>query len=135
MTLHPFLLALLLFAPQESSPASFSSYIDDQRFEFSISPSALSASPSWSDSEPFPPLSPRTAIAAAWEQLKVLGKNPEGWRMNNVSLVPIGPEGKWLYLVELEEPPPRPDGGIHTSMRIVVLMDGKTVSPSVTPWP
>lgn len=61
MTLHPFFLALLLFAPQESSPvAGFSSYIDHQRYDFSISPSALSDSPSWSDTEAFPPLSPRT---------------------------------------------------------------------------
>src|SRR5215218_4542563 len=111
MTLHPLLLALLLFAHQESSPvAVFSSYIDHQRYEFSVSQSALSDSPSWSDTEPFPPLSPRTAIAAAWEQLKALGTDPERWHMNNVSLVPIGPEGKWVYLVELEEPPPRPDG-------------------------
>ena len=55
--------------------------------------------------------------------------------MNNISLAPIGSEGKWVYVVELEEPPPRPDGGIHGSMKIVVLMDGKTVSPFVTPWP
>ena len=136
MTLNSVLLVLLLFAHQESSPvAGFSSYIDHQRYEFSVSQSALSDSPSWSDTEAFPPLSPRTAIAAAWEQLKALGKNPNGWRMNNISLAPIGQEGKWVYLVELEEPPPRPDGGIHGSMKIVVLMDGKTVSPSVTPWP
>jgi len=55
--------------------------------------------------------------------------------LNKISLVPLGEEGSWVYLVELEEPPPRPDGGIHGSLEIVVLMDGSAISPSVKPWP
>ena len=136
MILNPLLLTLLLFAPQETSPiASFSSYLGGQRYEFIVSRTALSASPRWGSDEAFPPLAPRAAVPAARQQLEALVTDPERWRLNKISLVPLGEEGTWVYVVELEEPPPRPDGGIHGSLEFVVLMDGSAVSPSVKPWP
>lgn len=136
MILNPWLLTFLLLSHQEISPvAGFSSYVANQRFEFIVSRAALSASPRWRGAEAFPPLSPRAAISAARQQLEALVADPERWRLETVSLVPLGEDDEWVYLVEFEEPPPRPDGGIHGSLEIVVLMDGNAVSPLVKPWP
>lgn len=136
MTSNLLLLTLLLFTDQEISPAAvFSSYVADQRFEFVVSRFALSASPRWSSAEPFPPLAPRAAVAAARRQLQALVTESEDWRLNEVSLVALGQEGEWVYLVKFEEPPPRADGGIHGGLDIAVLMDGNAVAPVVRPWP
>ena len=63
----------------------------------------------------------------------------EGWQLRSVSLKQVGPQRTWIYVVDIAEPPPRPDGGVHSSIGLIVLMDGTTVTPLRTmmqpPWP
>jgi hypothetical protein len=120
-----------------NSVAGFTSYAQGQVWQFEVTRTALARSPDWDDHSETPPLSPREAIRIGQRQLRELVTTVDGWRLDSVSLRPLNPPTKWVYLVEFEEPPPRPEGGIHSSLRLVVLMDGSTVMPvrSAQPGP
>jgi hypothetical protein len=49
---------------------------------------------------------------------------------SRIALEMVGPQSTWIYVVEFEEPPPRPDGGSHGSLRIPVLMSGEAIRPT-----
>jgi hypothetical protein len=129
------LFAIGLQAADQDYAGSFSSYIRGERWDFSVTRSALAEGPSWPEAEVAPPLPPRQAIRIAVEQLQELMTDAERWRLSSVSMRPIGEEGNWVYVVEFAEPPPRADGGIHSSLRLVVLMNGTTVAPARRRWP
>jgi hypothetical protein len=132
------LLSLSLQGPAEAGiAASWSSHTRGVRWDFNLTRETLARSPTWPDSDPWPPLSPRRAIELAWAQLGTLVGDKEGWQLRSVSLKQVGPQRTWIYVVDIAEPPPRPDGGVHSSIGMIVLMDGTTVAPipARQPWP
>lgn len=132
------LLILLMGALQtgdQDYAGGFSSYVRGERWDFNVTRAALAEAPSWLETEVAPPLPPRRAIQVATEQLQELLTDAERWRLSSVTLRPIGNDGNWLYVVAFAEPPPRPDGGIRSSLRLIVLMNGSTVTPARRPWP
>jgi len=128
------LLSLALQAP-EPAAASFTSHTRGVRWDFRLTQARLDQSPAWPEGDAWPPLSPKSAIDAAWQQLRTLVDDTERWRFESVSLKQVGSKATWLYVVEIAEPPPRADGGIHSSIRLIVLLDGTTVEPVRSPWP
>jgi len=63
------------FALQENDKvARFSSYVENQRFDFDVYEDDLFRTPSWRTTDEFPPLSPRRAEAIARIQLEELVK-------------------------------------------------------------
>jgi hypothetical protein len=129
------ILSLALQSTEPAVAASFSSHTRGVRWDFNLTHAMLDQSPAWPEADPYPPLSPKRAIELAWQQLGTLVHDPERWRFNSISLQPVGPKRTWIYIVDISEPPPRADGGIHSSIRLVVLMDGTTVVPVRSPWP
>jgi hypothetical protein len=113
----------------------WSSYVLGQRWDFSVSRNDAEQSPRWSVFLDDPPLSPRQAVQVAKVELNELVPDAGAWRLNAVRMVPLGVPDGWIYVVEFGEPPPRPDGGITSSMGIVVLMNGHAVLPTHSPWP
>jgi len=135
LVLFAIFVASAIQKPGTSNAASFSSYFRGDRWDFNVTHEALEQSPSWPEEVAEPPLAPRHAARIARQQLEGLVTDSERWRLHTVSLMPVGSDGKWIYVVEFDEPPPRPEGGLHSSIRLVVLMNGFTVSPSRRPWP
>jgi len=82
-----------------------------------------------------PPLSPRAAIQSAHILLSQLMKDADKWRLASVKLQPILFPDAWIYVVEFAPPPARPDGGIYTTMTVVVLMNGRAIVPLSSKWP
>lgn len=119
------------------SPAlgnSVSSYFDDKRFDFEFSCDDLRSGPAWLDENDNPPLAPREALRIARVQLSALMQNSERWRLSKVVLRPACTEHHWFYVVAFSPPPPRPDEGITSAFELVVLMNGQTIEPKVSPW-
>ena len=120
--------------PNDAKPdtaAVFSSYVDGQQFDFAISHETLSSDPFWLDKNDAPPLPPRAAVRAATQLLPKLVKNADTWSLESVSLKPL--LNTWIYLVTFR--PPAPTGISEIiQMRMVVLMSGEAVVPTVTPW-
>jgi len=62
-------------------------------------------------------------------------KDADKWRLASVKLQPILFPDAWIYVVEFAPPPARPDGGIYTTMTVVVLMNGRAIVPLSSKWP
>jgi hypothetical protein len=133
--LYVLLVAIGLQAGGSDVAAVFSSYIRGERWDFNVTRDSLQETAPWPEPELSPPLPPGRAIQIAAEQLKSLVADAKHWRVNSVSLRPVGNEGHWVYVVEFEEPPPRPDGGIHSALGLVVLMNGNVITAIRRPWP
>ena len=114
---------------------SVSSYFGGLRYDFSFTCLDLGKAPLWLERDAAPPLAPRNALSIARRQLDGLVPNSDGWRLNEVSLRPGCSQDKWYYVVGFSPPPPRPDGGITTVFRLVVLMNGQTMEPAISAWP
>jgi hypothetical protein len=115
--------------------AQFSSYFRAERWDFAITYSTLERTPAWDESASAPSLSPRQALEIAGRQLTELVADSERWRVKSISLRPVGSKNYWVYLIEFGEPPPRSDGGITSSLGLVVLMDGNAIVPIRSRWP
>ncbi|PXA04153.1 hypothetical protein DDZ13_08930 [Coraliomargarita sinensis] len=115
-----------------SLASTFSSYVEDYRYDFSVIDEDLESAPSWRSNEAYPPLSPRKADSAARELLTRLVKEPERWKRINITLSQIKDEEKWVYVIHFIgfHPPGVVDGPVP-EMRVVVLMDGKPVVPDI----
>jgi hypothetical protein len=113
----------------------FSSYIDGKRWDFVVTHQDIENSPRWLDTDDNPPLSPRAAIRSARLLLSQLMKDGNQWRLDSVQLRPIDFPRSWIYVVDFQQPPPRPDGGISTKMSVVVLMNGRAIVPTSSKWP
>jgi hypothetical protein len=133
----PTLLLLMVLSLQVSDEvaASVSSYLQGERWDFRITRDALQNSPTWPAEEATPPLPEREAIAIASDQLRELFSDWRLWSLRMVSLRPIGSEARWIYVISFAEPPPTRVGGLHSTLELVVLMNGQTISPVRTPWP
>jgi hypothetical protein len=129
------LLSLSLQLTESDVVGSFMSRTRGVEWDVKLTRAALDQSPAWSEADEWPPLSPKRAIELAWEQLGTLVGDREGWRFESVSLKQFGPKRKWIYVVEINEPPPRADGGIHSSITLIVLLDGTTITPVRRPQP
>jgi hypothetical protein len=133
--LNIILIAMTMQGGSAKVVAEFFHYLPGERWVFTVTSEALDRTPSWLEDELSPPLPPRRAGHVAMQQLGTLVADAERWRLNTISLQPTGSPGKWVYIVKIEEPPPRSDGGVHGSMSLVVLMDGRAVVPRREPWP
>lgn len=115
---------------------AFYSYVDGMKYTFVVSRQDAADSPRWDDPEENPPLAPRAAIRSAKALMSSLRSDGSAWQVQAVHLNPILLPGVWIYLVEFHDAPPAAPGagivgGPAKSMRIVVLMNGSAVIPTV----
>src|SRR5262252_2541116 len=120
------LISVLLLAQAETI---FTVEYGGKKYEFHITDADLQKTPAWPASQENPPLSPRRAIDIASKYLATLLPNGKDWRLDRVSLKPIG--DRWIYLVEFLEPL-RGDGQARqtaSGFQVVVLLNGMAVVP------
>jgi hypothetical protein len=98
--------------------------VGGKRYDAIVTPEEIQQSPSWPDTEEFPPLSPRKAIAAA---IPVANSFGAGGRVTGVALKESFP-GKWIYIVGFVHGPA--NGPVELS-NVVVLMNGHAVQPTL----
>ena len=115
--------------------ATYSSYVNGQRWDFVVSHQDVENSPRWRDVDDTPPLSPRAAIRSARSLLSRLMKDGDQWSVGSVNLRPIDFPSSWIWVVDFQQPSPRPNGGLLTTMSVVVLMNGRAVVPVSSKWP
>ena len=128
-------LALAMQSVGSGSPATFSSYTEGTRWDFVVSRDDLESSPHWPDTDDSPPIAPRTALRSARLMLARLVSNADQWHIRSVNLQQILSADTWIYIVEFYPPPRSPAGGVVTPMRVVVLMNGRAITPVRSPWP
>jgi hypothetical protein len=139
---------LTLAAVLQLAPVSIvwteSSYVSNERLDFTITKAELQRQPRWSELHDDPPLAPRQAVHSAEGQLRLIFTNGADWRLSTVLLRPSAVTDVWIYVIEFDEMPPLPPssagGGVAGSrlvqhVRIPVLMDGTAVQPTRRPWP
>ncbi|NNJ27607.1 hypothetical protein [Alienimonas chondri] len=116
------------------------SYLSDaQEFRLSVPESLVLDSPEWKADEPNPPCSAKAAIGAATTAITSQSESYAGieWRFEQAALSrytssELPDMERWLWTVEFwdrqaVEMQPIPQ------LSIVVLMDGRTVSPTIVP--
>lgn len=101
-------------------------------FNFRLTKAALEKAPKWNqeDSE-FPPLSPKQAQVAAFEQVKKL--HPElhqHMRIYTITLEALLNTG-WVYLVSYDYIPPVGYTGPPRRFTVPVYFDGSTITPVI----
>ena len=131
MTLQSLFLVTALLAAQLET--TFTVEYGGKKYEFRISGEDLQKTPAWQPNQENPPLSPRLAIDIASKQLATLLPNGKDWRLFEITLRPI--DNRWIYLIQFLEPL-RGNGAAQqtsTGFQIVVLMNGVTVMPRVSP--
>lgn len=103
----------------------YSYYFETLLFKFSFGPELGADKPAWSEEEPFPPLSPREAIAASREALvRMLSDYPCAEpAFNACALQRSGPEGWWYYDVSWMVWPP--EGGDRSLINLPVMLNGQ----------
>jgi hypothetical protein len=131
--------------PQIYSAIDLGVYFGASEFEgvtysFGTTTSAFKATPNWNESDDFPPLSPRKAAFAAFEEAKRLRPDVSEWRVETVTL--DGLWNHWIYRVQLARNDRVPTGEvrvyssgytntnaseIHLPLIVPVLMDGTAV--------
>jgi hypothetical protein len=110
-----------------------SSTYKGRQYEFRVTDSQINKTPEWKESRENPPLSPRKAVSSARRRLSKLVQDAKDWEVDKLSLESVGKKGMWIYIVELR--PPFPPGGLEgvlPSLKIVVLMDGESIEPTVS---
>ena len=95
----------------------------------------IAETPSWSETDDFPPLSPREAIRSAKGELSALVTDPQYWTLREIKLMPGGSQDKWIYVVSFEGPATSPYRGVSDEFHMMVLMDGKAAKPRVYSLP
>jgi hypothetical protein len=115
-------------------------------YSFGTSGTAFKATPNWNESDDFPPLSPRKAVFAAFEEAKRLRPDVSEWRVETVTLDQI--QNNWFYRVQFARNERVPTGEvryyssgytntnaieIHLPLIVPVLMDGTAVHGGVSP--
>jgi len=106
-----------------------------KHYEFKITRSEVANTPIWPSDTENPPLSPRRAQEIARTQLnQLLGPDSKEWLLREIMLGQMGDDIHWEYLVTFEPPPLGHAGEANPDfMRIIVLMSGKVVNPTITP--
>jgi hypothetical protein len=114
------------------------SYADGKAFYIAIRDEDLVKSPQWKAEAPNPPLSPKAAMASADRLMVALVKGSKlgRWCCVSATLSPARLVDRWFWDVRYEpETPRRESTGIETHLRLIVLMDGRVLSPTVKPFP
>jgi hypothetical protein len=128
---------LLFIAAMSQAPADhvaqFSSYVRGERWDFRVTQADLDRAPVWREIDSAPPLPPRDALAAARKRLSELVADSERWRRDEIVLKPL--VGGWVYVVNFFPPQTDPLGGATQTIGLVVLLDGRAIVPTRTPWP
>jgi hypothetical protein len=124
-------LTAALLAPQIET--TFTIDYGGKKYEFRVSDQDLQKTPVWRPDQENPPLSPRRAEDIARKQLASLVPNGKDWRLHEVTLRPL--DNHWIYLVGFLEPlrTDTPAQQLSTGFQIIVLMNGATVTPRISP--
>src|SRR5688572_10567048 len=96
------------------------------RYETTVTRSALDAAPDWPEDQAYPPLAPRKAIELAREQLLNMHPESTNWNLRGVDLMQFGRKGQWIYSVRFIVPHPSPQL-FPSPFDIIVLMNGDVV--------
>jgi len=106
---------------------------EGKQFDFSVTDTAVKATPVWTPDAACPPLQPRRAIEIATKQLRDLVKEPAKWYFLQINLVDFGDHMHWVYVVIFDRQYP-PDLAVYGGdyFQIPVLMSGATLKPKVT---
>ncbi len=137
VTLTTFTLALCIQLGR--AEASWSSYIQTNRYDFIVADGTLAKTPVWKEASDSPPLAPRKALRLARARLGHLISDAKDWTLDSIRLEELR-DGHWIYLVAFEAPLPfGPNGirmleGIPTIMTIPVMMDGVAIQPKISLW-
>jgi hypothetical protein len=136
--------------PSQAYSAIEFSYFGQSQFEgvtysFATTGPAFKATPNWNESEDFPPLSPRKAVFAAFEEAKRLRPDISEWRVETVTLDQL--QNHWFYRVQFARNDRVPAAAvryyssgftntnaieIHLPLIVPVLMDGMAVHGGVS---
>jgi len=134
-------IALVLFVVSYAISGEIGGYgaggkADGKQFDFSVSDTAVKATPAWTPDAACPPLQPRRAIEIATKQLHDLVKDPAKWYFLQINLVDFGDHMHWVYVVIFDRHYP-PDLAVYGGdyFQIPVLMSGTTLQPKVRPLP
>jgi len=106
-----------------------SSRFKDADYNFDLTRSALARAAHWERDAEYPPLSPRKARQIALDQAKSLRPEVTNWRLDRISLEPIG-DADWIYLVTYQDFS-GPIFGVAWSLQIPVYFDGATIQPKI----
>jgi len=106
-----------------------------KNYDFCVTDETIAGTPSWSETDDLPPLSPREAIRSAKGELSALITDPQYWTLREIKLMPGGSQDKWIYVVCFEGPATSPYRGVSDEFHMMVLMDGKAVKPRVYSLP
>ena len=109
---------------------------DGKQYVSEVTKGEIAKTPTWSSQQEHPPLSPQRAQQIARDQLRQLLPDSSSWILREITLAKFSDDIHWLYLVTFEPPPFGHPGEDNADfMRIVVLMNGQVVAPTVTPLP
>jgi hypothetical protein len=128
--------AAIAFGGELYESFSVSGRAKGQSYEFTALKADLVKTPVWPVGTEHPPLSPRRAEEIARRQLQQLVPGGADWRLEGITLSPLGDDLHWVYGVEFS-PPRRPDVAVFMGdyMRLLVLFDGSVIKPKITPIP
>jgi hypothetical protein len=135
------LLSMLLFLAAQGPSFTSPSCTPGQQWEFTLRGRDVDKSPRWTAADDAPPLAPRAAVRSARAFLgRMKCEQPDEWELHQVSLRPILAERDvWVYIVEFLHFRVPKDAVIGSASpseaRVVVLLDGTAIVPTVMPWP
>jgi hypothetical protein len=115
---------------------SVSGKANGQSYQFTATKAEFAKTPVWPVGTEHPPLAPRRAEEIARRQLQQLVPSGADWRLEGITVFPLGDDLHWVYSVEFS-PPLRPDVAVFMGdyMRLLVLFDGSVIKPKITPIP
>lgn len=120
---------------------TFRAPFGSQDLWYGLTDAEIESTPTWEDLEKSPPLSTKRAIEAArhaiprFENEGLLKALPDTleWTLEGLTLKPVG-DGKWCWLVSFEASPKPGFGmtGISPEISVLVTMDGRIITPSLS---
>jgi hypothetical protein len=133
--------ASLLSSAASNYIITFRSPFGSQFLWYGLTATEIESAPTWEDLEKSPPLSAKRAIEAAknaivrFEKEGLLEALPDTleWTLEGLTLKPVGGE-KWYWLTTFEATPKPGFGmtGISLEISVLVTMDGRVITPSVS---
>src|SRR5437588_4154827 len=133
-TLAAFVLcAATVFGGELHESFSVSGKANGQSYEFTATKAKFAKTPVWPVGTEHPPLAPRRAEEIARRQLQQLVSGGADWRLEGITVFPLGDDLHWVYSVEFS-PPLRPNVAVFMAdyMRLLVLFDGSVIKPKIT---
>jgi len=81
------------------------------------------------------PFSARKAGELARKQINELVSDGKDWRLKAISMEVMRDDRHWIYVVEFEPPFSHPDLNREFPFKVIVLMDGTLITPTITSVP